>query len=320
MKKVDVNNIAPAEVQELYLLHRKMVEKYGFLHYFRNADEYKNLFLSAFTQGEDELYIIENGGIVTFKKSADWGGNEQYELAVRLTEPTTDQLLTENLRKFIDGKLARRNKIAIVALNDELDKLIAEYPHKTQLKAGNYTLHKADINVSLLAETAAQCQAQNSDLRVVYSNALPETYIEPYCDLFNALQNDMPDVKNDGFVQYVEHPEKLRNRLKAFANNNRTHHCYMVFNANDEMIAMTNVAVNNNDPRFPYQFLIGVKDGYRGRGIGKWLYALMYKKLANSVDFEKTHVNHHSNNKHAIDISEWVGYKFGYIETTFIIG
>jgi ribosomal protein S18 acetylase RimI-like enzyme len=76
------------------------------------------------------------------------------------------------------------------------------------------------------------------------------------------------------------------------------------FNSSNEMIAKSNVSVNNNDPRFPYQFMIGVKRSYRGRTLVKWLYASMYKKLFENVAFEKALVSHHPENKPAINISE----------------
>ncbi|SHJ90720.1 hypothetical protein SAMN02745248_01269 [Hathewaya proteolytica DSM 3090] len=53
--------------------------------------------------------------------------------------------------------------------------------------------------------------------------------------------------------------------------------------------------------------------------MGKWLYASMYKKLVEDVEFEKTIVYHHVENHHAINISKWIGYKFNYLETTYIV-
>lgn len=45
----------------------------------------------------------------------------------------------------------------------------------------------------------------------------------------------------------------------------------------------------------------------------------MYKKLVEDVEFEKTIVYHHVENHHAINISKWIGYKFNYLETTYIV-
>jgi len=84
------------------------------------------------------------------------------------------------------------------------------------------------------------------------------------------------------------------------------------------MVGKTNVSVNNNDLRFPYQFMIGVSRPCGGRSLCKWLYAAMYKKLWKDGDFEKILVLHHPENKPIIDITEWIGYKLNYLETTYL--
>ena len=321
--KLDINGLSQDKAQELYTLYDQIVKKYNFLRHYRSAEEYKNSFLSRFTNEGNEILVIKNNevlsGILCFVKSADWGGNEQYELIVQISALEINSSIIKCLSDFIDSKLDKHKQIAITVFNNELDKLIKQYSYKTQLTGGFYTLRKTDIDVVFLTNAAQEYQAQNDDLCIVYSDVISEENIEPFCDLFNEFQEAMPDVKENGFVQYVETPEKLKNRIKSFADNNRTHHCYIIYNKKGEMIAMTNVSVNNNDPRFPYQFLIGVKEQYRGRNIGKWLYAAMYKKLFDDVDFEMAHVAHHHSNKPAINISEWVGYKYSYLETTYII-
>ena len=323
INKVNTKNLSAAEMQEIFSAYKVMVDKYGFLMRHRNPEEYKIDFLVNFEGGEDELYLIKNEmeicGILTFEGGYDWAGNMRHELTIKLTQMAVPQSLTECLRNFIDEKLIQHFQIAIIAYNGELDKLVHEYSYKTQLTGGVYLLPKANIDVDLLVEASAKFQEQNSDLRVKYTTVVPEELIEPFCDLFNELQEDMPDVGNDGFVQYVESPEKLRKRMESFVKGNRTHHCYMIFNTKNEMVAMTNVSVSNNDPRFPYQFLIGVTKQYRGKGLGRWLYALMYRKLYENVNFEAVHVNHHPQNTHAINISRWTGYEHAYNETTYII-
>jgi len=129
----------------------------------------------------------------------------------------------------------------------------------------------------------------------------------------------MPDVNEEGFVQYVTFPEKQRMANQSYVKRNLTHHCYMIFSENDEMIAMSNVSASNAPPVFPYQFLIGVDKPHRGKSLGKWLYAAMYQKLYKCVDFDKAYVAHHPTNKYAIAISEWMGYRFAHLETTYMV-
>jgi len=317
IEKFDEGNL-----QELFLIESTMVEKYGFLNRFRNADEYKDLFLPPFTMGDNELFIIRKGalpcGVISFVKSADWGGKERYDLTIRLGDTHISELLLACLKQFICEKITEHKQIAIITYNDELKGLIDGFSSKVQLKANVYTLDKNDIDVSALSKHIAEYQAINSNLRMVYTDIISEEYIEQWCNLFMEASLDMTDEKEDAYVRYVMTPEKQRQSMESAAKKNITHHCYMIFDEG-EMVGKTNVAVNGNDSRFPYQFMIGVKAQYRGRGLGKWLYATMYKKLFEEVDFEKANVKHHPENKSIINISEWIGYKFAFRETTYLV-
>ena len=314
---VDIENLTDEQAKNLYLLECELIEKYRFLDQYRNTDEYKNAFLSTFLAHENELFVIENNsklcGMLTVFKSADWGGNEHDKLMVRLCETVVIDEMIAPLRRFIDEKLAKFNQIAMVSYNQELDGLLAGYSSKVMYQSRAYMLAKEKIDLNLLNETIEKCQGQNDDLSMVYTDRITEKYMAQYCHLFTQLHEDLPDVQEAGFVQYVLTPEKQRQLNENWAKVNQAHHCYMIFDG-DEMIAKTNVSVNNNDPRFPSQFFICAKPQYRGRSLGKWMYAAMYKKLLEEVDFEKIKVHHHPTNKHAIAISEWMGYAFAYLE------
>jgi len=323
IKAIDINNLTTEEVENLYSINCHITDKYGLLKRFKNASEYQNSFLSMIATSNDELFLIEDNattcGILSFVKSADWSGKEQYKLTIYICDPTPTKPIIDCLSQLIDNKLQQHEELAIITYNNELDGLIKKYPHKVNLKANAYTLTKKDIDIGMINNALATYQSNNNDLRMVYTDIISEEYIKQYCNLFMETQEDMTDVKEAGFVRYALTPEKQRQINESNAKRNFAHHCYMIFNSNNEMIAKTNVSVNNNNPQFPYQFMIGVKQQYRGRGLGRWLYAAMYKKLFEEVAFEKVLVMHHPENKHMINISAWVGYKLSYFETTILL-
>ena len=323
INRIEPDSLTPAVIQNLYAADSRIVEKYGFLKQFRNANEYKDLFLSTFTGGEKELFIIKNQslicGILSFIKGADWSGKVRYELAIRLGDLEISKPLIECLSQFIDEKLTKHHQFAIITYNNELEALIQNHVAKIDKNANTYTLDREDINLDLLNKAINEYQVKNSDLNMIYTNIISEEYIEQYCDLFMETMTDMPDRSEEGYVPYVITPEKQRQHNEANIKNHTTHHCYMIYNESNMMIGKTNVSVNNKDPRFPYQFMIGIKSEYRGRSLGKWLYASMYKKLFENVAFEKVLIHHHPKNEHAIAISEWIGYKFRYLETLYVV-
>ncbi len=323
VSKIDPNNLTANEIHTLYSINQNIARKYNFLDRFDTIDIYKNLFLSTFTGIDNELFILEKDslicGILNYIKSTDWNGKEQYKLTITLCDSIIDEPMLNSINQLIQDKLNQHSELALVTYNNELEGLIGKYVHKVSSKANYYTLKKENINIDLLNKSIKEFEAKNTDLSIKYTDIISDEYIKQYCDLFTETMEDMTDVKEDGYVEYIITPEKQRQINESNKKRNITHNCYMIFNSNNEMIAKSNVSVNNNDPRFPYQFMIGVKRSYRGRSLGKWLYASMYKRLYENVDFEKVLVCHHPENHSAINISEWIGYKFNYLETIHIL-
>ncbi|MCL2873798.1 MAG: GNAT family N-acetyltransferase [Defluviitaleaceae bacterium] len=321
--KIDVDCLKVEELKQLYSIDGAIVVKYNFLKRFRDVNEYRNLYLTTFVENENELFVIKNNssicGTLSFIKFSDWNGKEQYKLTIYLCDSKIDKLLISCLNQFIDEKLLQYNQFAIIIYNNELEEMIKGRPHKVNLKANIYTLKKENIDIDLLNKSIDEYQTKNSDLYIKYTDIISEEYIEQYCELFTETMKDMADEKEDGYERFIITPEIQRQRNELRIKRGFAHHCYMVFNENNEMIAKTNVSVNEADQRFPYQFMVGVDRRYRGRSLGKWLYAAMYKKLFENLDFEKAYVAHHPENKHIIDISEWIGYKFSYLETTYLV-
>jgi len=321
--KIDVNNLTEKEIQDLFLANKKIVNKYNHLDRFYPLNNYKNIFLSGFTNIDNELFILERDslicGILTSIKAADWSGKEQYKLTISLCESIIDEAMINALNKLIEDKLNDHGELAVVTYNNELEELIKKHTNKVNLRGNYYTLKKEDIDIDMVNKAIKDYETMNEDLTIKYTDIISEEYINEYCNLFNETSEDMTDTQENGFVPYVITPEKQRQINDSFRKRNGTHNCYMIFNSNNEMIAKSNLSVNNNDPRFPYQFMIGVKRGYRGRSLGKWLYASMYKRVFENVDFDRVLVAHHPKNKHAINVSEWIGYKFNYLETIHVL-
>jgi len=321
--KVNPSNLTTDEVQNLYLINKNIVRKYNLLDRFESIDDYKDLFLSTFIGNDNELLILERDslilGIFTFTKAADWNGKERYRLSISLCVSIIDESILKSINQLITDKLTHHSELAVATYNNELDELIKKHTYKTNLRGNYYTLKKEDIDIDMLNKAITEYEAQNKDLTIKYTNIISEEYIKQYCDLFMETMEDMPDAKEDGYIPYIIYPEKQRQINDSNKNRNMSHNCYMIFNSNNEMIAKSNVSVNNNDLRFPYQFMIGANRSYRGRNLGKWLYASMYKRLFENVDFDKVYVCHHPENKHAINVSEWVGYKFNYLETVHFL-
>lgn len=323
INRINIDSLTKDKTESLYSAHKDIVRNYNLLDRFKSMEDYSNLFLSAFKKDDNEFFILKKDskicGILDFGKSADWAGNHRYKLNIALTDSIADKALFDPISQLIKDKLDQHGRLALESYNNELAEIIGKFTSKVELRANYYTLKKEDINISLLDKSIKEYASKNADLSIEYTDIISDEYIEQYCDLFMETAKDMPDAREDGYVPFTVTPETQRLTNENFKKRNITHNCYMIFNSNNEMVAKSNVSVNNNDPRFPYQFMIGVKRPYRGRSLGKWLYASMYKRLFETVEFEKVLVCHNPENIPAINISEWVGYKFNYLQTTHVL-
>ena len=321
--KLDIFSLSADAILDLYSANNIIVKKYGFLNRTRNINEYKFRFLTTFASKENELFVLKENdsicGILTFEDDTDWGGNKQYKLGIKLCTKEINPHLVDCLRQFVHEKLEQHGFIAITVHGDELDELIKGFSTKVQIRGRFYTVSKADIDANMLEKTAEIIQMKNPDLRMEFMDIIPEEYIKQFTDLWYELQLDMPDAKEDGYTPAFISAERIRKQNSAIADDFVMYYRYVILNENNEMIAQSNVNFGTINTRFPYQFMIGVSKRYRGRGLGKWLYAAMYQKLLKEVNFEKAYVGHHPENKHIISISEWIGYKFAYKETTYAV-
>ncbi len=319
--EINPNNLTESEIKNLYSFNEALENKYNFLHRLNTVDDYKNLFLSSFANIDNQLLLIEKDsiacGILTLTKTFDWNGNEHHKLTISLCDLVIDETLVSFIGEVIKNKLNKYNELSVVTYNNELHQTIEKYTHKVALRGNYYTLNKSEIDVSMLSKYIAEQEIKNSDLSIRFTDIISEDLIEDYCNLFMETMEDMTDVKEDGYVQFIITPEKQRQINESNKKRNLSHFCYMIFNSNNDLVAKSNVSVNNSVPRFPYQFMIGVKRPYRGRNLGKWLYASMYKRLFETINFEKALVCHHPDNAPAINVSKWIGYKFNYLETTY---
>lgn len=100
-------------------------------------------------------------------------------------------------------------------------------------------------------------------------------------------------IHEPAFIKYPLTVEKQRQNNESNQLTQTIHHSCIILNEEGKMVGMSNVRVGQNDPRFPYQFMIGVKRAYRGKHLGKWMYAEMYKRLYDTVPFEQVLVCHH---------------------------
>jgi GNAT superfamily N-acetyltransferase len=322
LQRISSLNEGEENIKVLYSFYSRLVEKYKLLNTNDTLEKYLET-LRVFFKAPNELVLIkacENiFGILSFVKNYDWNGKEQYQLTVMYDGTEMNKDCMDLLNTYMDEKLAAFGEIILTAYNGELGEIKENYNCRIKNKGAYYTLSRNDINISDLDKCIQDISRDNMDLSLRYTDYISEDLIEQYCSLFTETMEDMTDTREDGFEQYVITPDKQRRNNEILKNNSMIHHCYMLFDKNGDMIAKSNLRISRKDPRFPYQFMVGVKRSYRGRSLGRWLYAEMYRMLYTTENFEEVLVCHHPENLPAIKLSQWVGFKYRYLITDHIL-
>ena len=132
-----------------------------------------------------------------------------------------------------------------------------------------------DTDWNMLQTWIDEGKAKNPDVKIVRIEGLPPANdIEAYCHLVNGIVETVPhqDIEDEEYTLTVEELRKTHQR------NLERGHRYIALYAKDKdnsLMGVTGMVHENVDEKNSYVGLTGVLPEYRGRGLGKYLKALM---------------------------------------------
>ncbi len=171
-----------------------------------------------------------------------------------------------------------------------------------------FELKIKEANVEKIDAWLGEAPAKFPNLRIAFYINIPDDLLEEYAAAFTQLLHDMPASSELGELKVT--PEDVKARQESGALNNSCAYRYLIFNEDNKLIAKTNVALNRKRPQSMYQFMTGVMEDYRGRGLSKWLKAAMFKKLvADFPELETIKTETHPENHPSRELSKQMGYK-----------
>ncbi len=315
---LQVKSLHIKRLYELYQLQNRIDRKYKF---FISPKENINQFTDYLTKIEknhDKLYIIKdsneiNIAFIKLLNDIDWAGDKELQIEVTTIFEGENTEFNLFLTEFIKDIKEDKKTVVLITYNDEFNIVANNFYGRVKFNSNKYFLNRENMDTNRYQDWINDGVKTNPDLSIRCYNGVPDEKLEEYCDLFNETMKDMPDNKEEGFVEYVAKPSvlKVNDWTRVIG-----HYWFAVYNKNEEMIAKTNVSVMNP---LSYQFMIGIKREYRGRKIGKWLYGSMYRKIEQMSNFNNIYVDHHPLNCSAIKISLDTGYKFRYNRKKMIL-
>jgi GNAT superfamily N-acetyltransferase len=147
------------------------------------------------------------------------------------------------------------------------------------------------------------------DSQIEFFFTVPEDIIEDYAKIFTEVENQAP-IDDLEFKGMIFSKELLREREENEKKKGNIMLTAITKEDNGDISGLTEVTYNPHKSTLIYQSLTGVKDKYRGKGLGKWLKAAMLLRIREDFPEVKIVITGNANsNAPMLSINDRLGFK-----------
>jgi len=168
----------------------------------------------------------------------------------------------------------------------------------------------AETDWAMLDRWIDDGKKRNPDVEIIRSERLPpEEDIEAFCDLVTQLDRTVPleDAEEENYTLTVE---ELRKSNQRTIDRGNMYVCLYAKDSDGALMGMTGMFHAADIETISYVGLTGVLEKYQGRGLGKYLKALMsYDLRENFPKVEFVNTDNAESNAPMLSINERMGFK-----------
>ena len=250
--------------------------------------------------------------IVIKEKSPSYEGNKHFvQFDMSILAPYRRRGIGTQALKQIYNYAIENNKSLLVSASDEEDgknflEIIGAQIALTGVE-NRLNLEEVDWEMILKWEKEGPERSPETKLRFFYS--FPYDIIEQYSKIYTETLNQQPLGDLD-ISDIIYTPESLREIEKRRNELGRKHLTYITVEPDGEISGLTEMLYRPERDYIIEQLLTGVRDKYRGRGLGKWLKAVMLLRVKEefpNVTIVKT--DNATTNEPMLSINDRLGFK-----------
>lgn len=286
-------------------------------------EQFKKSYLDRFdSDTEYQLYMIlldgNFNGWMSLQLTGKGSSFEQARMAFDYLGDAIPDDLLKLVAKEINSYSPKHDSVVLGSAGKLNEQLAEAFKGIIKRNVNRYVLDVAKADAGRINEWLEAIPGKSRDLRLEFHQIIPEIHLTEYCKLFTVLLKEMPlDPIADN---YNVTPDEIRKHDEEDKKNKRTNYSYLLFADHDQMVAMSNVAIDLNNPQSIYQFMTGVRQDYRGRQLGKWLKGVMFEKLVNDFpDLKEIRTDTNPKNKYMDGINREMGYEFKFSFRDYLI-
>jgi GNAT superfamily N-acetyltransferase len=240
---------------------------------------------------EPHLFLIKDASVnkrigtlfygIMKESSPSFEGNKhliQYDLAL-LPEYRQKGIGTRAVKMLYDFAV-ENEKTVLIAGSNEIDgkAFLNAIGAQTALSGVENRLHYDSVDWQMIEEWGSEGPQKSPETKLEFFYSIPEEIIEPYSKIYTETLNQQPfgdlDINDIVFT-----PESLREVEKRNKELGRTHLTYITVEPNGEISGLTEMLYIPERENMIVQLLTGVRQEHRGRGLGKWLKAVMMLRI-----------------------------------------
>jgi len=176
----------------------------------------------------------------------------------------------------------------------------------------------ADVDWGLMSEWQKHGQkiAKEKRLKLKSFQKVPENIIEKFCKIYTDTANQQP---LGGYERRtLITPEYRRHQEERVNKKNEDWHTMITQDVSGEISGLTEIYYDFEKPYRIVQDLTGVKEQFRGKGLGKWLKSEMLFFIKESYpDIKYIRTGNANSNASMISINERIGFKVHMHRTSY---
>jgi len=234
-------------------------------------------------KGSHRALVMKDGRLVAFigQNGRNIGTPRQsaffvFDFLDEFTGPELERTILDQIGKWMD-RYALAESFSIV--NDaHREGVVRRWGARELSRVDEYVLERRSACREVIDGWLKEIPKKHSDLELRFYQMLPDEYIDPFSVLLAETLRAMPQ-ESDGALPFHT---MVQNEKKAEAwrqKNGISVYKYLLFDPDDNMIALTLVSVDLNNPTNVFQLMTGVTEKLRFQGLAKWLKAAMFYKL-----------------------------------------
>ncbi len=246
------------------------------------------------------------------EEAASYPGNEEFcRIHLAVHENHRRKGIARNLIAEAYEHALNNNKTQFTGLllNHASRELMQKIGGKEALAVRINHLNMIDVDWDLMEQWMTEGPQRSPTSSLEFHVRIPDSILEDYCNVYTEVFNQAPrDELTTG--DHIFTPDEWRTREEKVREKGQTWITAVVEEQNGEISGLTDVVYEPSTPTILHQYLTGVQEKFRGRGLGKWLKAAMLLKIRHEypeVKFVST-VNATSNEP-MLAINERMGFK-----------